>query len=339
MSALSRRGFVRKAGTAGVAASLGSLSTVGCSSAAPEPCAAASGCNVCLSGTWRFRLDPKGEGESKGWHLARIPADGWTEVRVPHTWQVSPDLSGYMGVAWYCKDFEAPASWAVNAVRLEFEAVYHSATVWLNGKPVGEHLRKGYTAFMLDISSAVCPGEKNTLMVKVDNSFDMKMLPRGSSFDWAVDGGITRPVNLLITCETFIERVDIDTRPDIENARAGLDIKVALQNGAGAAVKASVNYRVIEEDTGCTVLEQREAAEVNLEPGEARKVTLSAATLNNPRLWHFDHPYLYRLEVEIECRGKPLHKFSTIFGVRKIEVREGGFYLNGERVWLMGVER
>jgi beta-glucuronidase len=28
-----------------------------------------------------------------------------------------------------------------------------------------------------------------------------------------------------------------------------------------------------------------------------------------------------------------------MFGVRKIEVRRGGFYLNGERVWLMGVER
>ena len=57
--------------------------------------------------------------------------------------------------------------------------------------------------------------------------------------------------------------------------------------------------------------------------------------LQQPRLWHFDHPNLYRLTAEL-AGG---HSLDTTFGIRKIEIRDGAFYLNGERVRLMGVER
>jgi len=62
------------------------------------------------------------------------------------------------------------------------------------------------------------------------------------------------------------------------------------------------------------------------------------ATLPKAMLWHFDHPHLYDLEFSISD-GRNLHRFATVFGVRKFEIREGAFYLNGERVRLMGVER
>ncbi|HWB97079.1 MAG TPA: glycoside hydrolase family 2 TIM barrel-domain containing protein, partial [Bryobacteraceae bacterium] len=82
-----------------------------------------------------------------------------------------------------------------------------------------------------------------------------------------------------------------------------------------------------------TVLEPPPAA-ASLKPQETLRVAAPAADLHEPKLWHFDHPHLYRLEVEIEG-----HRYSTTFGIRSIEVRGEGFYLNGERVWLMGVER
>ena len=97
-----------------------------------------------------------------------------------------------MGIAWYRRDFDVPPEWAASAVRVEFEAVYHSAVVWLNGTRIGEHLRKGYTTFELDAGAALLPGKVNTIVVRVDNAFDTNMLPRGNSFDWTTDGGITR---------------------------------------------------------------------------------------------------------------------------------------------------
>lgn len=111
-----------------------------------------------LGGEWKFKFDPDGRGEAERWFLASAPAEGWNDVTVPHTWQISASSADYMGVAWYRRTFEVDPSWAEKAVRVEFEAVYHSATVWLNGRPVGQHLRKGYTAFTLDLTSALKAG-------------------------------------------------------------------------------------------------------------------------------------------------------------------------------------
>jgi beta-galactosidase len=57
--------------------------------------------------------------------------------------------------------------------------------------------------------------------------------------------------------------------------------------------------------------------------------------LEHPMLWHFDHPHLYRAVARLESG----HSFETTFGIRRIEARGASFYLNGERVRLMGLER
>src|SRR5690349_15673147 len=77
-----------------------------------------------LNGRWQFRTDPQNEGEVQGWHLAGFHGAGWTEVTVPHA------FGDYQGVAWYRREFTAPPG---AVVRIEFEAVYHSAAVWVNG--------------------------------------------------------------------------------------------------------------------------------------------------------------------------------------------------------------
>ena len=83
-------------------------------------------------------------------------------VTVPHTWQIAAATAEYYGLAWYGRNFDVPAEWAGATVRIEFEAVFHSAAVWVNGHPAGEHLRKGYTAFLLDITRHLKFGARNT---------------------------------------------------------------------------------------------------------------------------------------------------------------------------------
>ncbi|MGZ7046361.1 MAG: sugar-binding domain-containing protein [Candidatus Aminicenantales bacterium] len=101
---------------------------------------------VPLSGIWAFRTDPRNEGEALGWHKPGPAGAGWEDVQVPHTWQVSDKTAEYMGRAWYRREFDVPASWHGLVARLEFEAVFHTARVWVNGRPAGEHFEKGYTA-------------------------------------------------------------------------------------------------------------------------------------------------------------------------------------------------
>ena len=288
---------------------------------AAEPPVAAGQRGVSLDGAWLFRLDPDQLGEE----AAR---GAWREVQVPHTWQIEPENTEYRGIAWYRRTFHAPQTWSGSCVRIEFEAVFHSAVVFVNAKEAGRHMGKGYTAFTLDLTSLVHYGAANTLSVKVDNRFDETMLPRGRSSDWAHDGGIYRPVQLLVTPPVFIERVVVDAEPDIARKTASIGVTVVIRNRSQGIWDGTVGYSVDDEALAGPVT-------IRLAAGEAKAIDLHRVEFANPRLWHFDHPHLYRLTAELSSG----HSMETNFGIRKIEIRGTAFYLNGERVRLMGVER
>jgi beta-galactosidase len=304
----SRRRFL------GVAAAVGAL--------VPEPAGAAAGAGmqaeVSLCGAWEFRAT----------------ADAaWMPVEVPHTWQVTAGLEDHRGRAWYRREIEIPAAWAGSTVRVEFEAVFHSARVTVNGQSAGEHLRKGYTAFRFDITRLLRFGARNTLAVEVDNAFDAAMLPRARSSDWAHDGGIVRPVTLLVSPPAYLERIAIDADPDVERGTAAVALSALVRNSGSANFQGTLACRILDDETGLVVA-QNAAQPVRLRAGEAAAIALPAVPLAAPRLWHFDHPHLYVAEATLDG-----HAVRETFGIRKFEVRDGGFYLNGERVTLMGVER
>lgn len=317
MTRTSRRRFLG-AGGAGLAAKAATA-------AAPAAPASITQAVVSLNGPWQFRPDPKA--------LNEPPADGWSDVVVPHTWQVSEQWWDYLGVAWYRREFDAPAAWAAGTVRIQFEAVYHTAQVWVNGQEVGRHPGRGYTAFAFDITGALRFGAANRIVVRVDNSFRDDILPRANSYDWTPDGGITRPVSLLVTPKAYIERVEVDAVPDLDTGDARVDVRVVLRNTGPRPASLGVECAIVDDATGNRVMSHRVAAPVDLRAGATRIEPLSMR-LPKARLWHFDHPNLYRFEVQAGA-----HRFETTFGVRKFEARGTAFYLNGERVWLMGVER
>jgi beta-glucuronidase len=331
----SRREFIARGCQLAAVASL----DVSALAVLPEAAAAdACGARVPLTGVWQFRFDPERVGETNGWH-ASTAGSGWSSVHVPHTWQIAKDSAEYFGTAWYNRTFQAPAEWKDRSVRVEFEAVYHSATVWVNGHEAGKHLRKGYTAFTLDITPYVEYGAPNSIVVRVDNSFDQAMLPRGRSFDWTPDGGIYRPVSLLISSKVFIARVDVDAVPDIAAGTALISISVSLENSGNSPWAGSIGFHITDEQTGRSVFERKAAVYTRLAPRKEKILTLPAATLHEAKLWHFDHPNLYRLQVVLSQHELDFHALETTFGVRSIEIKNKGFYLNGERVWLAGVER
>jgi beta-galactosidase len=318
--------------------------------AAPRLQASETGAQPCISkvaslcGDWLFRTDPDDRGVKNNWQGGSASGEGWRTVIVPHTWQIETPLTAYRGVAWYWRTFELPRMTAVNSeqehtVRVEFEAVFHSATVWVNGKLAGEHLRKGYTAFTLDITNLLHWDQSNTIVVRVDNAFNQHMVPRDQSSDWANDGGIYRPVQLLITPRTFVERVDVEAVPDLSRRAAKLTITAYIRNTRATTWNGKASFRIVQEGDGESqpVLTGSANKTLSVKPGVVETVTLQA-TLLAAKLWHFDHPHLYRLEFSI-TDGSHEHTFTTIFGVRRLEIRDGAFFLNGERVRLMGVER
>jgi beta-glucuronidase len=289
--------------------------------------------NLALQDDWQFFLDSAGVAGPD-----RIPSSSpWEAVSVPHTWQALGGAPDYVGVAWYRTKIHAPAAWQHSFVRIEFEAVFHTAHIFLNGVPVGQHIGKGYTAFQCDLSPALKPAQANFLHVRVDNSFSDTMLPRMKSFDWANDGGIVRPVSLLITPGVFIERVEIDAAPDTGNQSASVSMRTVIRNTLPVVQTARLRGVVflLDAASGQHAIPDKS---VHIAPNSTLTVSHDPIAIASPALWHFDSTNLYQAEITLDSDAG-VHQLCDTFGIRSFEVRGTSFYLNGERVSIMGVER
>ena len=114
---------------------------------------------------WLVARDPKNIGQQEHW--CREPRGDAKRVRVPGIFQEA--LGDYHGVAWYWRDFAAPASPHPDGrYLLRFWMVDYLADVWLNGVHVGRH-EGGEEAFTFDVTAAIKPGAANRLAVRVLN--------------------------------------------------------------------------------------------------------------------------------------------------------------------------
>lgn len=240
-------------------------------------------------------------------------------VHIPHTWNVENGTEEYFGTAWYSTEFEInePAFKTV----LLFHAVYRDCTVYLNGNEIAEHFNSGYTPFEADITNKITAG-KNLLVVKCSNSYSDNALPHGKDFDWANDGGIIRPVEIIEYSENDVHHFKIESRVTdfLENGKASAEITADFV----FVCKKHLPYkiRVKEKQSQKTVYEKYNIIEERVE-----------FELNGVTLWNTEKPFLYTLEYE--CEGEVQ---SENFGIRKIEVRGNKIYLNNREVKLIGVE-
>jgi hypothetical protein len=312
----------------------------------PSPLVAVSSDSLPLSGAWRFAIDPAGSGEKEGWADPDLDDAAWTEVTVPHTWGVMEAHADYDGLAWYRRAFTLPAEAQHAHLRLRFAAVFYIADVWLNGAYLGTH-EGGYTPFEFDVSEVARPGAENVLAVRVDNVRAMDRIPATLHEDWSFDwwnyGGIVRDVSLEMTSRAFIAGQRVVAVPHLvgvdEADAATVTATVTLHNASGEALEGALSADVLDEATGLSVLESLPTAPVRLAAGERADVQLTAA-FSEPRLWHFDHPHLYRWSASLlGAGGERLHADEVTFGVRLVELKEARFYLNDEPMRLVGLTR
>lgn len=292
-----------------------------------------AGETISLGDNWHFRLDPAAVASPS----AAAETAAWQSISVPHTWQSLGGSPEYVGVAWYRRKLFAPELWRTMFVRIEFEAAYHTAHVFLNGTLIGQHIGKGYTAFTCDLTPHLRYASENELMVRVDNSFSNTMLPRMKSFDWANDGGLIRPVQILITPPVFIESLAIEAVPDLDSDRAVVSVHAVIRNSTSETQHADISLAVRAEGA-LPIDSARVASRLEVAPSSRMRAALGNIQIASPRLWHFDSPNMYRADTMIEAAGRS-HRVADTFGIRKFEIRGTAFYLNGEKVSLVGVER
>ena len=274
-----------------------------------------------LDGRWFFQSDPQNSGLDSGWMNPAHDCTEWRDVTVPHTWQVDPGFEDYFGVAWYRRSFSLDAL-PGSRLKLEFDAIYRDATVWVNGKMSGEHTGSGWTPFSLD--APVSKTGTYEIIIRVDNRFSEKVIPWMDSFDWANDGGIIRSVRLHILPASSVQQMLVSAKPAENLKEAIIQCKIRFENPAGHRVR----LRIFDPSGNLVAQDIRKGKE---------KIDW-VSTVKNPDLWHFDIPRLYRLQSDLIDKDQIIHSKSEIFGIYSIEVRDGYYWLNGEPMRLMGVE-
>ena len=241
-------------------------------------------------------------------------------VRLPHTvrecHQHYGDHKAYQMVCGYRRKLELGEDLTDKHIFLQFDGAAHIASVFLNGAELRTH-RCGYTGFRVEITDAAAPGGENILAVKLDTTENPEVPPFGFVMDYLTYGGLYREVWLDVRESSYIEDLCITT-PNLNT----LKIRPTLHNASG-----------------CIVL-------VELIKGERQLVRKAytadgVITIDCPMVkpWDTEHPILYTCRVSLLKIGKVLDVQEVKVGFRTAEFKEDGFYLNGKKTFLRGLNR
>lgn len=276
-----------------------------------------------LSGQWAYIVDPMRmgfrAGRMRSFHRDLTPQN---QELIEYHWETSPkmtipgdwtsqvrELEWYEGLVWFRTDFEADRSDGERAF-LHFEAVNYHAHVYLNGELVGEHVG-GFTPFSIEVTDHLRDGE-NLLVVGADSTHSETGVP-GLQVDWWNYGGVTRPVHLVQTPETFVRGYTVGLD---DEGRIAADVTLDGPGAAGQVVSVSI------EELGL-VLEGETDADGRVE---------FAAEAEGLDLWAPGNAKLY--DVSIEAGADSV---SERIGFRTIEVDGPRILLNGEPVFMRGI--
>ena len=245
------------------------------------------------------------------------------QVRLPHTVRELPlhsiDPDDYQMVCGYRKPLPWEEAFRGKRLFLQFDGAGHIATVYANGKELATH-RCGYTAFRVEITSAVIPGATTLIAVKLDTTENPEVPPFGFVIDYLTFGGLYREVWLDVKEQSFIEDLYVTT-PTLSTLR----LQATAQNGEDC----HYNIELADAD-GQVVLEKKI-------PATSEPMVLEYP---NAKPWDLESPYRYTCRVTLVNKdGKVLDVCQEKFGFRTAVFQNDGFYLNGRKIFLRGLNR
>ena len=305
--------------------------------AVPVPPPAGAPNLVSLDGEdWLLAPDPQNAGREQAWYQTPQPEAKRTKV----PWIIQDAFPGYHGVAWYWREFAAPANpHPQGRYLLRFWAVDYQAEIWLNGVAVGQH-EGGESPFVLDVTTALQPNQTNRLAVRVLNPHHQpidgivlnetphrnKALPYSAGNAWD-QGGIMDSVELLLA--PAVRVAELFVRPD---AKTGdVRIQATIQNAQANAVAGQLELALAPAQAGETLALGH--VDRQWPPGET--VVESCLHVDHPRLWELNDPCLYRVTAGVRAEGSAsLDEHSVRCGFRDFRFERGAFRLNGRRLYL-----
>ena len=334
LARVSRRNFVRNGALSAVA--LGLTPILRWQTAAAELGSAVFGPAKWIlpfDRDWRFggRIDPAGA-------ITNGDEQKFVPVTLPHcvaklSWE-NWDPAVWEQVWSYRRQFTLPAEFRRSRVFVQFEGVMVGVTPNINGHELPKHLG-GYLPANYEITEWLM--DDNMLNVTVDCRWS-NVPPEGSPqgpkrVDYLEAGGIYRPVWLKAVPQIFIR--DVFAKPvEVLNQARRVEVSCTI-DAAGPAQRVELR---VEMRSGARVV-ARAGQPLPLEkPGE-QQAMLTLSRLGNVNLWDVDSPHLYDLIATLLIDSKPVHDYRVRIGFREARFELNGFFLNGRRLQLFGLNR
>lgn len=263
-------------------------------------------------------------------------------VRLPHTCKETPfhyfDESLYQMVSGYRRHLLIPKDWQGKQILLTFEGAAHDSTVFCNGKKVGEH-HCGYTAFTVDLTDSVLYGQDNLLCVRLDSRENLNVPPFGYVIDYMTYGGIYRDVRLEVKEKVSLSDIFVHTAIDFRSSpvTAQITSEITLtESDENVTIRQYYMPKstATAQESWRLLCEQTVSADVSCD----KEFSLTA-TITAPLLWDTEEANLYILKTQLYQDNTLLDETETTFGIREAVFKKDGFYLNGRKLRIRGLNR
>ena len=336
----SRRAILRASALGGAVAS---LAAAGCSPAGNRGGTATTRTVSASAGPVRtYAFNQRwlfGGGYVAGSVGPRYDDSGFAQVTLPHT--VTPlswgdwDPASWEGIWIYRKHFDLPPPRG-SRVFVHFDGVLVNATVLLNGTKLGTH-QGGYLPWSNELTGHLVDDD-NVLAVVVDSRW-LPVPPDGTSrgpaaIDFLQPGGIYRDVTLRIVPEVFLS--DVFARPaDVLSPARSVQVQATIDAATVPRGPVLVTAELWDKSRA---LASASARATITAPGTSL-AALRITGIGDVTLWSPGTPKLYTVRVTLAPAGRPPHTVDVRIGFREAVFRTDGFYLNGERLQIFGLNR
>ena len=314
-----------------------------------------------LNGSWKFKWSPNPADRPADFCKPDYDDSSWDNIPVPSNWQMHgygiplysnitypfkkdpPRVMGepprhYTNYKWrnqigsYRTIFTVPQSWKAHQTFIQFDGVDSAFYLWMNGKKVG-YSQGSRTPAVFNITKHLRPG-KNLLAVEVYQYSDGSYL-EDQDF-WRLSG-IFRDVYLWsapdLHIRDFFVRIDLDD----QYRDATMKIEAELVNQGQTATTCGLRVTLFDD-------RQKEIASIQIDsldlPANSNTQIAPTIKLRNPAKWTAETPNLYKLVLMLtDSESNILEAVSHNVGFRKVEIKNSQLLVNGQPIYVKGVNR
>jgi len=306
-----------------------------------------------LNGDWKFNWVRQPKDKPIGFQDVNFDDTAWGLFPVPANWEVHgldypiyldekypftttwPNVpADYNPVGSYRKQFTIDESWLEREVFLYFGAVKSALYVWVNGQKVG-YSQGSKTPAEFNITSFLQPGE-NTLAIQIYRWSDASYI---ESQDMLRLSGIEREVYLYASPKAHMQDFFVKANLDEAYRDGHLAVEVAIKNANKKKAKLALQLSLFDSPTADqSILSSTQSLKLK---GKTATTLHFTHYLQQVRKWSAETPHLYYLEMKLldEKTGEVLEIINDEIGFRQVEIKNGQLLVNGEAIYIRGVDR